>query len=165
MKTTITLALCSVMLLLSSCKKMLSKADGTDIAYAVKQGYLYNTWIIDDDDKGNHDATQNSHTYTGEKDPSIFIKKDDTYRLQYFSMVGNNLVTEEGTVSVNVDAKTVTFHPSGKNDYTFNIKCLTTENFTLGASTDKTVYIKNSEGVLVPQTSHTEETLFMEDDD
>ena len=163
MKTTITLALCSALLLFSSCKKAFTD-HSTDIAYAMKHGYLYNTWIIDDDNTGNHSTTQNSHTFANQKDPEIRIKRDNSNNLKYTSPNGAT-VNETGTCSVNADAKTVTFHPSGKSDYTYKISAFTEEVFTLVATYDKTVSTTTAEGVVTTQTIQVDETLFLEDND
>ena len=121
-------------------------------------------WIIDDDNKGNHSTTQNSHTFADQKDPEIRINRDNSYNLKYTSPSGAT-VNEAGTCSVNADAKTVTFHPSGKSDYTYKISAFTEEVFTLVATYDKTVSTTTAEAVVTTQTIQVDETLFLEDNE
>jgi len=139
--------------------------DGSDIAYGMKQGYIYNTWVVDDDNAGHADITENSITFKEKKEPEFVFKKNNTYVFTYTAAKTGAFTSEAGSYAVDVDAKTITFHPSGKTDYTFKITCLTQENFTWVATNSQTSYIKNDEGTLVPHTSQTDETLYMEDND
>jgi len=132
----------------------------------MKQGYQYDTWVIDDDNDGHFDLTQKTETYKNTKNPTVKISKDNSYIYTYTDITTNAKVTEDGTVTINGDAKTITFHPNGKSDYTFKITCLTDENFFWVASVEKMVYVHSVEsGGLVLQKRMVDETLFMEDDD
>lgn len=167
MTTKTTLALCTAAALfsLSSCRKMAKQLDGTDINYSLKQGYQYDTWVIDDDNPGHADQTQKSVTFTNKKDPTVKINKDNSYVYTYTDLTTNNPVTENGTVTINGDAKTITFHPTGKSDYTYRITCLNDENFYWVATVEKMVYVMQPEGGLSLQKGKVEETLYMEDND
>ena len=139
--------------------------DGTDIAYAMKQGYIYNTWVVDDDNQGHADITENSVTFKEKKEPQFVFKKNDTYIFTYTDSKTNLFTSEAGSYAVNTDAKTITFRPSGKTEYTYKITCLTQENFTWIATIKQTSYTKDDEGGLIPHTTQSDETLYMEDND
>lgn len=164
MNTKTTLALCAATLLfsLSSCKKIAQQLDGTDINYGIKQGYQYDTWVIDDDNPGHEDMTEKTETLKDKKNPTVKIKKDNSYIYTYTD-VSNNLITEEGTVLIDGDAKTITFQPTGKTAYTYKISCLSDENFFWVATVPKMVYVKQPEGGYVLQQQMVDETLYMED--
>lgn len=167
MTTKITLALCSAAALFSfsSCQKMAHQLDGTDINYALKQGYQYDTWVIDDDNAGHAYQTEKTVTFTNKQSPTIKIKKDNSYIYTYKDASTKALVTEDGTVSIDGDAKTITFHPNGKSDYTYKITCLSDENFFWVATVEKMVYVRQPEGGMTLEKRPVDETLFMEDED
>ncbi|MGZ3865023.1 MAG: hypothetical protein ACXVNR_00995, partial [Bacteroidia bacterium] len=147
MNTKITLALCSAALLFSfsSCQKVVHQLDGTDINYAIKQGYQYDTWVIDDDNPGHADQTEKTVTFTNKQSPTIKIKQDNSYTYTYKDAATNIVVTEDGTVTIDGNAKTITFHPTSKSDYTYKITCLTDENFFWEATVEKMVYVRQPE--------------------
>jgi hypothetical protein len=155
----------TMLLSLSSCKKNPLKTDGTDVAGAYKAGYLYNTWMIDDDNKTNQSSTINSVTFKDKVNPTFTFNKDNTYIYVY----GNSgtAVTEQGNWTFDPSAKVLTLKPSvsTNHNYTFQVLFLTDENINLSTTYSQTVTSTNSEGVSTPRTTTFDETLYMEDQD
>lgn len=159
MKTITTLLAGSALLLLFSC----SKTPSDDINQSVKKGYLFNTWIIDDDNTSNHNTTQNGNTFQNKKDPTITIAQNYSYTYSY--KTGSAVVSETGHCDVDVNAKTITFYPNGGTKYYYDIIALSEEVFTLKATYSKTTTTTNAEGVATSTTSNYSETLYLEDND
>jgi hypothetical protein len=159
----LSLAVCS--LILASCQKDTPITE-KQLDRALSHGYLYNSWILDDDSKKNHDITQASQAFKDKTDPKFSFYKDHTYKLVYKNSASAD-VEETGTYDVNSVLETINFHPvSGANeDYSYGIYRLTEENFVMTNAVTVTTYSTNSEGVSVPTTSSSTEKLYFCDND
>lgn len=156
-KTITTLFSGAALLILTSCTKT---SPPTDVDAALKKNYLFNTWIIDDDNSANHNSTQNSNTFQGKQDPHILIRSDYSYELSY-----NSRTMERGTCSADGTAKKLTFSPQGGVPYSFDLIALSEEVLTLKATYSKTTSSTTAEGVVTTSTQNFSETLYMEDND
>jgi hypothetical protein len=165
-------------LLLANCKKEKNDA-APDLATAVKDGMLFNTWVIDDENNAHYTSTTQSVTFKDKNFPRFIIHPDYTYSFDYYDRT-NHRVNETGSCEINVGQKELTFYPgrlplqAGQyNDtasylyfhYGFKVALLSEEELQLQNIVVKTTYITDAEGVQHAVHENVMETLYMEDDD
>lgn len=173
----------AILFCICSCKKNESNP-GSDVAKGIQKGYLYNTWIINDEDSDLETKTKNTQTFKYKSEPAITFIKDNSY-LFYYRDEKNIKRKESGIWKINdvmqieltgdplyfryiVGGKIIT--DSAKtiiNDYVFTIKNLTEEILILNSVSQKLTKAGGSESATtgVTEAFQYNELLYMEDND
>lgn len=173
MKTIILSGLCILSLTFTSCKKSFMDTDSANIAKSFSNGYLYNTWMINDEDSQKNSATVNSAIFSNKANPAFTFKNDGHYEFSYVDKTTQNLVTEVGFYTLDVPNKQLSLKGSPKfsdpntswPNYTFQVQQLSEEVLQLGNTVTNTTKTIDTRGQIDVQTRTTTDTLYMEDND
>lgn len=169
-----------MLLLAVSCKKKHDK----DISHIINSSYLYNTWIITDDDKKKAEQTEKTQFFSGKKGsgkegPKLRLNRNFTYCFIYLSTVTGDSVYEYGRFRADEGLNALVFdadsasnsiwqgsHFSAANShYVLQVNKLDEEDLLFLNSYQTVKDVKDNEGVTHQQTVTEQETLYMADDD
>ncbi len=173
MKTIILSGLCILSLAFTSCKKTFMDTNSANISQSFSNGYLYNTWVINDEDSQKNAATVNSATFSNKANPTFTFKSDGRYEFSFVDNGTQSLVTETGMYTIDLPNKQLSLKGGPKSsgptgnwpNYTFQVQQLSEEVLQLGNTVTNTTKTVDTRGQVDVQTRTTTDTLYMEDND